>query len=72
MKSESIWLPLCSACAPVPLVLDVDVDRVLEVPAELLGLFLEQRIPRNDCTRLGQLHISPGSDGTYPQTPALR
>ncbi len=35
------------ACTPVPVVLDVDVDGVLEVPAELFRLLLKQRIPRD-------------------------
>ena len=36
-----------SARAPITVVLDVDVDGILEISAELFRLFLQQRIPRN-------------------------
>ena len=36
-----------SARAPITVVLDVDIDGILEISAELFRLFLQQRIPRN-------------------------
>ena len=48
--------------APVPVVLDVDVDRILEVTAELLRLFLGQRIARNDYkgSRVSNMNAAEG------------
>ena len=43
-----------SASAPVAVILDVDVDGILEISAELFRLFLQQRIPRNHWTRISQ------------------
>ncbi len=37
-----------SARTPIPIVLDVDVDGILEVPAELFRLLLKQRVPCDD------------------------
>jgi hypothetical protein len=38
-----------SACASVPLVLDMDVDGILKVAAELFRFLLKQCVSRNDC-----------------------
>ena len=46
-----------SARAPITVVLDVDIDGILEISAELFRLFLQQRIPRNHYTQISQAKI---------------
>lgn len=49
MISEDIVSPARLACAAIPVVLNVDVDRVLEIAAELFRLFLLECILGDDC-----------------------
>lgn len=42
---------LSSACTSFTIILDVDVDRILEVTAELLGFLLHESILGDDCSR---------------------
>lgn len=61
------------ASAPIAVILDVNVDGVLEVPAELLGLLLGQGVTCDDCGGSAMnptLQHVPAS--TYPRKLARR
>ena len=45
-------LPSNSASAPIPLLIQVNINRIRKVPTILLTLLLRQRIPGNDLERL--------------------
>lgn len=63
------------AGASISLVLDVNVDRVLEVTTELLGLLLEQRVSSDDykTVNIGKdLEWRGIACRTYPRKPAQR
>ena len=46
-----------SARAAITVVLDVDVDGILEISAELFRLFLQQRVPCNHYTQISQAQM---------------